>query len=430
MSVAGAVRPDGAAAGRSSPSRFAGLRHHPDFLKLWAGQTISLFGSQVTVLALPLAAVLAFGASAAEMGVLTALQFAPALAVGLFAGVWVDRLRRRPVLIVADVGRAALLVTIPAAAFLGLLRIELLYAIAFGKGALDVLSDVARGSFLPSLVRREQLAEANGKLAMSRSVASVAGPGLGGALVQLLTAPVAMAVDAISFIVSALCLGIIRAPEAAPAPPAQGRRMWAEIKEGLGVVLGNPLLRIPAGAAAILNLFAAWVTAIEILYFTRELRLEPAVLGTVLTAGSFTAPVGAALSARAAKRFGLGPTMIGAMLTFCAAHLPVALAAGPPLLVALSLLVAIALVRFITPIYEVNSATLQQAVTPHRLLGRVGASARFVIHGPVPIGALLGGAVGTAIGLRPAFALAVLGQFLAVLWLFLSPVRRLREPPP
>lgn len=410
------TRPDG---------RGCGPWRHPEFRKLWAARTISLLGSQITVLALPLTAVLTLGASAAEMGVLTAVQFAPVLVVGLVAGVWVDRLRRRPLLIASDLGQAVLLGAIPVAAALGVLRIEYLYAVGFLKGALEVIGQVAAGSFLPSVVGRERLAEANGRLTMSQSVAGVAGPGLGGALVQLVTAPVALAADALSFVVSAAFLGWVRTAEAAPLAAAR-RSTWAEMSEGLRLVLGRPLLRALAGSQGLLNFFAGAITAIDILFITGDLGVAPAVLGTLLAASSLAAPVGAVLAPRLVARFGLGPAMIGALAVFAAAHLPVPLAAGAPAAATATLLAVLVLIRLALPVYEVSSGTLQQAVTPDRLRGRVGATTRLVFHGAVPLGALLGGAVGEAVGLRPAYTAAALGQLLAVLWLFLSPVRRLR----
>ncbi len=210
-------------AGQGGQSPVAGLWRHPDFLKLWAGQTVSLCGSEVTALALPLTAVLVLKAGPAQMGLLRAIESVPALLVALLAGVWVDRVRRRPLLIGANLGRAALLGSIPVAASLGLLRLDVLYIVAFAAGTLAVVFSVAYSAFFPSLVAPEHLVEGNTKLEMSRSVAQIAGTGLGGTLVQLLTAPIAIAVDAFSFVVSALSIAAIRAPETRPAPRGRPR---------------------------------------------------------------------------------------------------------------------------------------------------------------------------------------------------------------
>jgi MFS family permease len=398
------------------------------FGALWAGHSVSLLGSQVTAFALPLAAALSLGASAGEMGLLTAAELAPSVALGLVAGVWVDRLPRRTILIAADLGRAALLATIPAAALAGALRIEQLYAVALLAGVLGLFADVARSSLLPALVGRERLAEANGRLEMSRSVARVAGPGLAGALVQTLTAPVALAADALSFLLSAACLTRLRVAEGQPA--RSGRPLWVEVGEGLRLVRASRPLRAQVGATALLNFFAGAITAVEILFFTRELDVAPAVLGTVLAASGVAAVAGATVAARTMARFGLGPTMVGALVLFSLAHFPVALAAGPPALVMGLLVLGIGGIQLAFPVYGIGAAALLQGVTPDHLLGRVGASVRVLLVGPPLLGALAGGAMGDLVGLRATVLLGALGQLVPCLWLYLSPVRALRQPVP
>src|SRR5919199_2128290 len=259
-----------------------GLWRHPDFVKLWSGQTISRFGSEISQLAIPLTAALVLGASPAQMGLLGAFEFAPFLLLSLFAGVWVDRVHRRPVLIVADVGRAILLGSIPAAALAGVLRIEQLYVVGLLTGVLTVFFDVAYQAYLAVLVKREHLVEGNSKLEVSRSVAQIAGPGVAGALVQLVTAPIAVVVDAISFVASVIFLLLIGAPEPAPVRQAgTDGSVWSELREGLAVVIGNPLLRSIAGCTATSNLFGNAMQAIYVLYVTRELGLQPAVIGLI-----------------------------------------------------------------------------------------------------------------------------------------------------
>jgi MFS family permease len=280
---------------------------------------------------------------------------------------------------------------------------------------------------LPSLVGRAALPDANAKLAMSASVARVAGPGLAGALVQLLTAPLAVAADALSFLVSAACLSRVRVVETPAAVP--GRRLWTEIGQGLRWVRDCPPLRAQVGATALLNLFAGAITAVEMLFFTRELGVAPAVLGAVFATASAASVGGAALAGRAAARFGLGPTMVGAFLLFSLAHFPIALAAGPPGLVTALLVVGIAGVQLAYPVGGVCAAALLQGVTPDHLLGRVSASVRFVVLGPPLVGALAGGALGDALGLRATVLLGAVGQLAPCLWLYLSPVRSLRQPP-
>jgi MFS family permease len=410
-------------------SRFTGLWRHPDFLKLWAGQTISLFGSQVTLLALPLTAVVALDATPAQMGLLGAAEFAPFLLLGLFAGVWVDRLRRRPLMIAADLGRAALLGSIPAAAFSGVLRMELLYAVGFLVGVLTVFFDVAYQAYLPSLVRREELVEGNSKLEVSRSVAQIAGPGVAGGLVQAITAPVTLVVDALSFLVSAASLGIIRVPEPAPAPREHGRNIWAEIAEGLQVVLGNPLLRSIAGCTATSNFFSNVLFAVYVLFVTRELRIEPAVLGLIFSIGSVGALLGALLAGRIAQQFGLGPTIAWVPCVGAPGGLLVPLASGSRELAIPLLVVSQFLIGLTGPIYNVNQVSLRQAITPDRLQGRMNASMRFIVWGTLPLGSLLGGALGERFGLQSALLVGAVGVLLAPLWVVFSPVRNLREAP-
>src|SRR5437868_10909625 len=255
------------ASGRMPSLAFSGLWRHSEFVKLWTGQTISLFGTEVSQLAIPLTAALVLNATPAQMGLLAALEYAPFLLLSLFAGVWVDRMYRRPVLIVADIGRALLLGSIPLSALLGLLRIEQLYVVGLMTGVLTVFFDVAYQSYLPVLVKREHLVEGNSKLEVSRSVAQIAGPGVAGALVQVITAPLAVLVDALSFVASVISLLLIRVREPAPVRhDGNAGSIWSELREGLDVVLGNPLLRSIAGCTGTSNLFGNGVMAVYVLY--------------------------------------------------------------------------------------------------------------------------------------------------------------------
>jgi MFS family permease len=407
-----------------------GLWRHPDFLKLWAAQTVSRFGSDISMLAIPLTAALVLNASPFQMGLLGTFEFAPFLLLSLFAGVWVDRLRRRPILIVADVGRFVLLGSIPLGALFGMLRIEQLYAVGLLAGVLTVFFDVAHQAYLPALVSRDQLVEGNSKLEMSRSVAQIAGPGFAGVLVQLLSAPMAVAADALSFLASGVFLVFIRAPEPAPVrDPRRGSSIRSELREGLAVVLGNPLLRSIAGATATSNLFSNGIMAVYVLYVTRELAVPPALLGLILAAGGPGALLGAVSAGRLAGRFGLGATIIGALMVTELSNLLVPFAGGPVPIVVGTLALAAFIGGFGNPVYNINQVSLRQAITPDRVQGRMNASMRFIVWGTIPIGSLLGGALGEVLGLRPTLVLMAACSLLAGLWVIVSPVRRLKAPP-
>lgn len=413
----------------------AGLFASPDFMKLWAAQTVSLLGSSITGLALPLAAALALSAGPAEMGALSAAGTLPFLLIGLFAGVWVDRLRRRPILIAADVARAVLLLTIPLAALAGVLRIELLYAVAFLCGICTVFFDVAYQSYLPALVSRQALVEGNSKLEVSRSAVHLAGPGLAGGLITLVTAPVAIVVDALSFALSALFLGAIRTPEPPPVPSAGRPSVWREIGEGLRLVLGSPILRPIAACTATSNFFSSFFFAGFILYLTRDLGLDPAALGLVFGLGSAGFIAGAALAERSARWLGFGPALIAATVLVGAGalvHIVDVGPAGPPGSAAFWLVIGIQmlgqlLASVALPVYNINQVSLRQAITPDRLMGRMNATTRFLVWGTMPLGALAGGAVAEWIGLVPALQAGALGSLLAAFWIVFSPVRTLRD---
>jgi MFS family permease len=408
-----------------SDSRPGGLWRHCGFLKLWAASAISDVGSQVSALALPLIAALTLGATPWQMGLLSAAGSAPALLVGLFAGVWVDRVRRRPLLIATDLGRAALLLTIPLASMAGVLRIELLEVVALLAGALTVLFDVAHLSFVPSLVERERLVEGNGKLEATASAAQVVGPGLGGVLVGLLGAAFAVLVDALSFLASALFISGIRVTEPAPAASHGRAGVAAEIGEGWRVVVTHPVLRVLAGCSATNALFGRMFLAVYVLYMTRDLGLGSVGVGAVFATGGIGSLAGALVAGPAARRFGPGATMIGAQLALGVTGMAVPLAVLVPG-IALPLIVASEFTQWMALIaYSVNAISLRQALTPARLQGRVNATMRFVFGGTRPIGALAGGALGGVIGLPLTLVVAEFGMLLAFLWLLLSPVRAL-----
>jgi len=404
------------------PSR---LWRDPDFVKLWVGQTVSLFGTLVGRFALQLVAAITLAASPLEMSVLRVIDLAPTLLIGLFAGVWVDRLRRRPLLVWADVARSILLLSVPIAALLGVLRIEQLYLIGFLVGVMATLFDVAYRSYLPSLVKREQLVDANAKLQATNSVAEVAGFGLAGGLVQVLTAPVAVLVDAVSFLVSAVSLALIRRPEPPLSPAEERQGTWLEIREGLRLVWRDPVLRAFAGAKATRDFFVQIWVAVLILFLTHDLEIAPVAMGLLFSIGGVSAFVGAVLVEPVTRRFGVGPTLTLAFFLQVLSLIAVPLAGGPPWLVLFMVGVG-QLFDACYILYDVNETSLIQAVSPGRALGRINASLRFVSWAAMVAGVLVGGLLGETIGLRSTMLLGAGAGLFSVLWLLLSPVPRLR----
>ncbi len=406
-----------------------GLLRHPDFHNLWVAQTVSDVGSQLTSVALPLTAVLTLRATPFEMGVLGAAANTPVLLVGLFAGVWVDRLRRRPILIATNLGRAVLLGTIPAAAALGLLRMEILYVVALLVGTSSVFFDVAVTSYLPALVRREELIEGNSKLQFSHSAARIAGPGVAGGLVQLVGAPFVLLMDALSFLVSAAFLRRIRSLDPTP-PPTHRRTIWREIGDGLRLLWEQPVLRAMTLTSGVGSLGTSVQRTVLVLYMVRELGVTPVLLGVILAVGGAAAIVGAALAGPVGRRQGPGPALLWAQLVLGGGSLLLAGAAGPLAVAAPLLLLAHALLGGGMTLFSVNQITLRQALTPPQLLGRVNATRRVIVFGVVPIGALLGGAFGASIGLRLTLLVGAGVVMLAFLLIAFSRLRTLRQLPP
>jgi MFS family permease len=403
-----------------------GLFRDVDFRRFWAAQVVSALGSGVSTLALPLTAVLCLGASAMEMGVLRGAATLPVLLFALLAGVWVDRLPRRPILVVGNLGRGLLLLTVPTAAATGTLRIELLWAVAFAVGVLTVVFDIAVTSYVPSLVGRGQLVHANATLQASGSAASVVGPGAAGLLVQLIGAPFAIAADAASFIGAAFLLGQVRAPE--ESGKAERRGVGAEIAEGIAAVWHDPILRAMVLATSIGSLGGAIQGAIFVLYATRELGLPPEALGVVLACGSAAALVGAALAGPLSGRLGAGGAMIAGQTIVALGSL---LLLGAPAggLGALVTAGAQALMGGGLAIWSVTQLALRQAMTPPHLLGRVNATRRVVVFGVQPIGALLGGALGEWAGLYAALVVAAAVLALCAIAMAASPLRTAQEAP-
>jgi MFS family permease len=408
-----------------------GLWRHADFLKLWSAETISVFGTQISQLALPLVAILVLDASTFEVAALSTFEFVPFILFTLPAGVWVDRMRRRPILIAGDLGRAALLLTIPAAYVADVLTLAQLFVVGFLVGICTVFFDVAYQSYLPSLVERDHIIEGNSKLEISRSAAQLSGPGLSGALVELFTAPYAILVDGLSYLGSALFLFRIKTSEAAPRPErsdAERTSMWVELKEGLRFVLGNPNLRAQAGCTATSNLFGSVGFAVLLVFAVRELDLSAGLIGLALSIGAAGSLLAALTARRISRRFGIGPTTIAASLMWGPGTLLFALApvgnAAVPFFVA-----GMVMLSFSGVTYNIVQVSYRQAICPPRLQGRMNSVMRFIVWGTIPVGTLAGGLLGTWVGLRETLLVSAIGGSLAALWIIFSPQRHLREMP-
>jgi MFS family permease len=406
-----------------------GLWRHSDFLKLWSAETVSQFGSQFTVLAFPLAAVIVLHASVFEIAVLDVLLFLPFVLVSLPAGVWVDRMRRRPILVVGDLTRAALLLSIPIAYAYDALTIWHLYAVAFSVGIATVFFDVAYQSYLPSLVDRRALVEGNSKLEISRSAAQLGGPGLAGLLIDLISAPVAILFDAISFIGSALFIFRIRKEERAPERDAEAKpRMRTEVAEGLRYVFRHPFLKNIAACTATFNFFGSLWFAVVIVYAVRVLGLRPGLLGLAFTLGNSGALVAAFLAPRISTRLGVGRTIIGA--AFIGGPMFLLAAFAPHGSAALAILApAVFVGSFANVAYNVTQDSLRQTITPERIQGRMNSVMRFIVWGTIPAGALLGGALATWIGLKQTLIVGGIGCCLPFLPVLFSRVREIGAMP-
>jgi MFS family permease len=393
-------------------------------MRLWSGQTISVFGSMIGATAMTFAAVLVLHASPFQMGVLNSMQIIPAVLMSLVAGAWVDRLRRRPILIGADIGRAALLATIPLAAVLGILRIGQLYLVALAVSLLTLVFDVAYQTYLPGLIGRKNLMDGNGKLSASAGVAEFAGFSLGGWLVQVLTAPLAILVDAASFLVSAATLGRIRTPERAVAPRAHPD-LRREMRDGVREVLRQPLLRASAAVIVIHQFASSLYGALAVLYMSRGLGFTPGLLGLIWAVGGISSLAGAIAAPRISKRLGFGPATVVGLGVHGLSLFLVPMASGATLVSAL-LLVGQQLGDGFATVYEINQVSLRQSLVTARVLGRVNATMRFLGLGMTLAGSLLGGWLGGVAGVRWVLFAGAFGTLLSAVTLGLSPLGKHR----
>ena len=396
-----------------------------EFRRFWLGETVSLFGDQITLLALPLTAVLALHASPAQMGYLTAAELCPALLFSLHAGAWIDRRgRRRQTMMVTALGRAALLATVPAAYWLGHLSFGQLYVVSFLFGTLSVVFFVAYSTLFVSLVPRERYVEASSLLNGSRALSFVGGPSLGGLLVTLLSAPGALVADAISFLFSAGSLASI-----SPAEPPTEKAERGHLKAGARYLIGSPIVRASLLATATINFFNFVFWALFILYATRTLGVHPGVLGVVLGAASVGGVLGSLVTGAISRRIGVGPAFALGCFLFPVPLVLVPLAGGPYWLILAMLFLAEFGAGLGVMILDISAASIFAALVPHRLRSRVSGAYMVVNMGVRPVGSLIGGFLGTAIGLQTTLWIGVVGAAAGFLWLLPSPIPKMRELP-
>src|SRR6185503_15668057 len=400
------------------------------FVRVWSAASVSIFGSLITRVALPLVAILTLGAGAIEVAILRSMDVAAALVVGLVAGAWVDRLRRRPVLIWADLGRAVLLGSIPVSFALGTLQLWQLIAVAGLAAVLTTFFDAADNAYLPTIVERDRLLEANSALAASGSVAEFAGFGISGFLVQLLTGPITIAINAVTYVLSALLLFSVRVPEAPPPPRSEREPVLDEIRQGLRIVRGSPVLRAFVGAQMLLSMLWGVFGATWFLFAIDEVGVSAAAIGVIAGVGGASSFIGAVVATRSTRRWGVGPVAIASMLLAALGNLFIPLApAGLPL-VAITFFVLQQLVAdSAVTVYDVTETSVRQSLVADRELGRVASTFQVGSAAAQLVATIGAGLLAEAIGLRATAFLAPLGGVLAAGILFWSPVRQLRDLP-
>ena len=401
-----------------------------EFLKLWFGQGISELGSQVSQLALPTVAILVLGATPFQVGLLAALETLAFPLLGLVAGVYVDRLRRRPIMIVCDLGRMLALASVPIAFGFNVLTMPQLYVVALITGIGTVFFDVAYQSYLPALIQRADLVEGNTKLQVTGSVAQMAGPALAGFLIQLVGSARAVAADAVSFLISVVSLWWVRRPEPSPKPASESGRQgfWSEMLEGIRVVFGSPTIWKIAGSTSTSNLGSSVFFAVYLIFAYRVLHLSPGTIGVIFGAGAVGGLLGALSASWVARRIGLGPTLFVTSVIggLAAILIPIAqFGLAVPLLLA-----ATVVVSFTNPVYNINQVSLRQAITPDRVQGRMNATVRTIIWGTMPIGAFIGGVIGNTYGLVPAMYVGIAIWIFSGFWILLGPIRLRVQPEP
>ncbi len=423
---------EGEAAGQAQvtgPAAAGGVLANPDFAKLFAGETISQIGSQVTQFTMPLVAIITLNATAFQVGILNALKFVPVIVIALFAGVWLDRHRRRPIMIMCALGNVALIGLVPISSVAGFLSIGLLYVVITLSGTLTVIFDVGALSYVPFLVEREHLTESNSKLQASIAFAGIAGPGIAGFIVGLITAPITLSLDAASYLFSAAGMAAIKKREPEPERTGERTSIRQSLAEGFRAVYGTKLLRILLGQSAVLNVGFGMVSTIFAIYGVRVLGLSPDKLGIAVAGLAAGALFGSLLAGRVQRALGMSKMMGLAIILVCTSPLLLLIPRTPSLGSMVFLVGGWLGHGFGISMWNVNTITLRQVLTPMRLLARMNATYRMMLFGALPVGAFIAGVLGSTVGLWHAMLISALALTLPMAWLTFSPVFRLKEMP-
>ena len=428
-SIPGAPSPDGRPSRLPSFLQQDPLWSHRNFVRLWTGRAVAQFGMQISLVAIPLYAVLALNASPLEMGILAGAAGFPRLLLGFLAGAWVDRLRRKPIMLVADIGHALAIAMIPLAALFGFESFALLVAVEVIVGLFSVMFQASWIPYLPGLVGRENLASANSKMIASNSVAQVAGPSLAGTMIGVLGGPLTFVLDALAYLWSAFHIARIDHQEPEPTPRRDDRSLFREITQGVQVLVRSPLLRALTGSHATIILAGHLFLTIYPIYMIDTLGLSARGVGFVYAAGGIGALLGSLLTTAALRRFGTGPTIVWAAVLFGVFGLTIPMAVLVPQY-ALPLVLFAEFAQWMTlVVFQIGEGSLRQAVTPDHLLGRVAASNQVLANGLQPVGAFLGGTLGQLFGVQEALLIGVAGMFCAGAWVYWSPVREVGAMP-
>jgi MFS family permease len=406
------------------------LFKNKDYLKLWMGQSISSFGSQFTFIAVPLLATVILGATPTQMGLLTSFGFLPFLLFSLVAGVWVDRIRRRPILITANIANALSLLTIPIFYYFDLLSISILLIIQFLVGTGSVFMSITSGSYLPSIIKKEQLIDGNSKFQLTNSLARITGSGLGGGLVALLSAPFVILLDALTYIMSALFLLSIKSKEKLIESKKEDRNIMKEIREGIQIVFGTPVIRSILFSSTCYNFFYSMFLPLFILFVSRDLQLSSTLIGIIFAMGGVGAFIGSSLAKMLGNKLGIGSLLSKInMLTGLSIIMMVASTIFETIIMVSLILFAQVILSGCATIYSINTVSLRTAITPIHLLGRTNASLQTISFGGLAIGPILGGAIAGLIGNASMIVICGIGIALSTLLIYLSPVRLIKEIP-